>query len=221
MSQKYDQLTKIAELRDRGILSEEEFQKEKARILDEANSSFGSFFRRAGQGESLFGLKEETYCIILHLSPFLVLALPMFILGIAAPIVLWYLGKDKSEMVDRSGRIVFNWFLSAAIYLVVSLVLCFVAVGYILVPAVLLCCLIFPIIAAIKAGEGTVWPYPLSIDFFGAAKAGYRKKAPIRPFTSKDVPESNASGSPKDPPTTEMHFNPDKYQSGNLGDKYQ
>ena len=30
-----------------------------------------------------------------------------------------------------------------------------------------LLCLIFPIIGAIKANDGEVWPYPLSIRFFG------------------------------------------------------
>jgi len=42
-----------------------------------------------------------------------------------------------------------------------------ILVGFILIWVLGLLALIFPIIGAIKANDGEVWPYPLSIRFFG------------------------------------------------------
>lgn len=62
---------------------------------------------------------------------------------------------------------VLNWILSSLIYAVVFSILIFVLIGIPLLWALALLFLIFPIIGAIKANDGIVWPYPLSIRFFG------------------------------------------------------
>ena len=42
----------------------------------------------------------------------------------------------------------------------------FILVGFLTMFALVLVSIIFPIIGAIKASEGEVWPYPLSIPIF-------------------------------------------------------
>jgi uncharacterized Tic20 family protein len=44
-------------------------------------------------------------------------------------------------------------------------VLCFVLIGFPLLFAVLILSIVFPIIGAVKAANGELWPYPLSIAF--------------------------------------------------------
>jgi len=52
------------------------------------------------------------------------------------------------------------------VYCVVSFILMFILVGFLTMFALVLVSIIFPIIGAIKASEGEVWPYPLSIPIF-------------------------------------------------------
>jgi uncharacterized Tic20 family protein len=55
--------------------------------------------------------------------------------------------------------------ISATIYGVVSFVLMFVLVGFLTGLAVWLLAIIFPIVAGIKANNGELWEYPLTIKF--------------------------------------------------------
>ncbi|MHC4876568.1 MAG: DUF4870 domain-containing protein [Planctomycetota bacterium] len=108
-------------------------------------------------------MSERQWGMVLHLSQFAGYAAP--ILGFVLPIALWQLLKDDIPSLDRHGRIIVNWIISEVIYLTVALVLAFVAVGFLLVPAVGVLGVIFPIIGAIKANEGEFWEYPLTIRF--------------------------------------------------------
>jgi len=212
---KYDDLAKIAELRDRGVLSEEEFQQEKSKILQDEGTSFARFFQPPPGEELLFGMKEDTYCMLLHLSQFLIVMIPPF--GIAAPILLWFLGKEKSEWVDRHGRVIFNWWISFLIYFVISAILTTVIVGVYLMLALMACAVIFPIICAVKASEGIIWTYPLSFDFFGVKNSSPGKAEKQNTTREQDVNSKEVES----PLSTDMHFNADKYQSPSIAEKYR
>jgi uncharacterized Tic20 family protein len=105
----------------------------------------------------LFGMQPNMYFMLMHLVGFFFFP---------AAIVLWAIAKDKDVRVDTHGKHIFNWLLSLLIYTVVGCVLCFVIIGIVLIVAVGVCSLAFPIIAAIKASKGEVWRYPYSITFF-------------------------------------------------------
>lgn len=102
--------------------------------------------------------------MLLHLSQLLIFGIPG--LGVAAPIVLWALNKDKNAQVDQHGKIVLNWLFSALVYTGVSIVLAFATVGAVVMLTLLVLMLVFPIIGGIKANDGILWKYPLSIRFF-------------------------------------------------------
>lgn len=108
--------------------------------------------------------EEKTWGLILHLSMFAGYLVPMA--GFVAPIVIWQVQKEKLPMLDVHGRIVVNWILSSLIYGVVSWLLCFVLIGFLLLPILGICAVAFPIIGAIKANNGEAWRYPLSLTFF-------------------------------------------------------
>ena len=86
--------------------------------------------------------------------------------GLVAPIIMWAIAKDKNAQVDRHGRIVLNWIISCIIYLVIAFILCFVLIGFVILPVLVVLDIVFPIIGAVKANDGTAWKYPLSIPFF-------------------------------------------------------
>lgn len=86
--------------------------------------------------------------------------------GFILPIILWQVKKDELPGIDAHGKVVANWLVSALIYGIASSLLLFVLIGFPLLGILALLALAFPIIGAIKANEGVLWPYPLSIRFF-------------------------------------------------------
>jgi len=106
----------------------------------------------------------NTWAMILHLSMLSGLIVPMA--GLIVPIVIYVLKKDHLPGLRPHGYVVFNWMISAFIYAIISIILMVIGIGVLLLGALALVSLIFPIIGGVKASEGEVWPYPLSIKFF-------------------------------------------------------
>jgi len=116
------------------------------------------------QNTEVMGMTPNTFCMLLHLSQLSNFLVPLA--GYVVPIVMWAIGKDKSPLVDQHGKVVLNWLISEFIYLLVSGLLCIVLIGFVILPVVIILGIVFPIIGAVKANDGTVWKYPLSIPFF-------------------------------------------------------
>lgn len=74
--------------------------------------------------------------------------------------------KDEIPNLDAHRKVVVNWIISAIIYIAISslLFLVFIGIPMILIMSVLM--VVFPIIGGLKAGNGELWPYPMSIPFF-------------------------------------------------------
>jgi uncharacterized Tic20 family protein len=64
------------------------------------------------------------------------------------------------------GKIVANWIISLLIYFPACVVASVILIGIPALIALLIVAVIFPIIGGIKASNGEVWKYPLSIQFF-------------------------------------------------------
>lgn len=101
--------------------------------------------------------------MILHLSVFAGYVVPLA--GLVAPIVIWQIKKDQFPIVDEHGKNQLNWMISMLIYSAVSGLLIFVVIGIFLLAVLGIAAIVLPIIAGIKANNGEVWPYPLSIRF--------------------------------------------------------
>ena len=116
--------------------------------------------------QPLFPIDQETrqWATFLYLSLLAGLVVPGA--GFVLPIVLWQIKKNELPGIDAHGKVVANWIISALIYGVISGMLVFVLVGFPLLGILGLLTLIFPIIGAIKANEGELWVYPLSIRVF-------------------------------------------------------
>ena len=152
---KYDELEKLNALREQGALSDEEYQQEKSRLLSDhsAESAFQPW-----------GMQVPTYCMLLHLSQLISLFLPPG--GWVAPIIMWALNKDQDPRIDRHGKVVLNWILSALIYTLIFALMIFIVIGIPLLIALHVAGLVFAVIGGVKANDGQLWKYPLSISFF-------------------------------------------------------
>ena len=103
------------------------------------------------------------WALFLHLSLLAGHLVPLA--GWVAPILIWQLKKEEMPALDAHGKVVVNWILSGLIYLTVCIILVFVVIGIPLLIVLMLLGTIFPIIGGIKASNGIVWEYPLSIRF--------------------------------------------------------
>ena len=161
-----EEIERLQKLRDAGTLSEEEFHVAKQRLLQSPNADPAFVLPNSPPPlltGKIHGLEERTWCMLMHLSQLLIFAGGI---GVAAPIVMWAISKDNSRTANRHGLVILNWYISALIYGVVSFILCFIVIGFPIAAVLAVLTVVFPIIGAMKCNEGTLWKYPLSIQFF-------------------------------------------------------
>lgn len=114
--------------------------------------------------------------ILVHLSLLFGLLMPLPFIGIIAPLIIWQTTKANNPLMDKHGRNAMNWVISSTLY---SVLLPLTVVGLILVPVLAGLGLVFPIIAAVKAGKGEVWKYPLTFDVLGDRSDRMLRRAAI------------------------------------------
>ncbi|MBU0468438.1 MAG: DUF4870 domain-containing protein [Candidatus Omnitrophica bacterium] len=107
---------------------------------------------------------ERNWAMFCHLS-----ALSCF-LGVPfgnvlGPLILWLVKKDELPVVDVEGKEALNFQLSMTIYTMVAFMLCFVFIGFLLIFPIIIANLVLVIVAAIKASNGDIYQYPLTIRF--------------------------------------------------------
>ena len=153
---RYEDLKTLDELREKGSITDEEFQREKAKILSED----GNRYSRT-QRSPLFGMTQNNYLMLMHLSLFA--SFFTFFVGVVVPIALWAINKENSAEVDRHGKNILNLIVSYAIY---AAVLAITIIGIPLVLVLLVALIVLVIKASIKASNGEYWEYPLTIKFF-------------------------------------------------------
>lgn len=147
-----DKLEKLNALKEKGVITEQEFAEQKQKILHQPHTSFQQLLDNS-----------YNYSMLMHLAQFFALALPF--LGWTAPLVMWMI-KNEDEFIDQQGKVIFNWILSVLVYLLVALLLTVILIGFPMLLALFICSIVFTIMGALKAKEGIVKNYPLSIRFF-------------------------------------------------------
>jgi len=108
--------------------------------------------------------EEKTFGMLCHLLAFSGLIVPFgTVLG---PLVMWLIKKDQSAYVDAQGKEALNFQISMLIYSFISGILIFVIIGILTSIVLGIFWLIVVIIASIRANEGILYRYPLTIRFF-------------------------------------------------------
>ncbi len=171
-----DELESLSKLYEQGMLTPEEYQQAKAKLLREHGSTGATGDSpppQPGQGGPFAGfgcgdLSSRQWAALLHWSMLARIVIPLA--GLVAPIIIWQIKRERLPVLDTHAYVVLNGILSLLIYSAGLGLLALTVVG---LPLALLGGLVlsvlaiaFPIIGGIRANEGTVWPYPLSIPFF-------------------------------------------------------
>lgn len=148
-----DELQKLNDLKQSGALTESEYQQAKEALLAQNQP--------VPPGSAFFD--ANTWGLLIHLSQFFFFLIPLA--GLLVPLVLWQVKKNESEIIDQHGKIVMNWLLTEIVLGVACGMLIFLFVGVPLLMCLIALGIIFPVIGALKAGAGEVWPYPCSLRF--------------------------------------------------------
>ncbi|WP_111684220.1 DUF4870 domain-containing protein [Winogradskyella tangerina] len=86
--------------------------------------------------------------------------------GLIVPLVIWASQKDRVEGLDEHGKAILNFQLSVIVYCILSIPLIFVfGLGILTFILIGILAFVMPIVNAIKASNGELPSYPLSLNF--------------------------------------------------------
>ena len=161
-----NEIQRLHELHQSGALSADEFAQAKARLLATSARDDVDLEVIDDRLTDPRYLSEQTklWAMLLHLSCLAGYVVPLG--GFVIPIVIWQLKKDELPELDEHGKNAVNWIISHLIWVAACVLLAFVGIGIPLLFLLALVSVVFPLVAAIKASNGEVWPYPITISFF-------------------------------------------------------
>ena len=81
------------------------------------------------------------------------------------PLIIWLLKRDESPELDAQGKEAVNFQLSMLIYNLVAVVFCLILIGFVFLAVLWVLNAILVILAAIKASDGQLYRYPITIRF--------------------------------------------------------
>ncbi|QDU69934.1 DUF4870 domain-containing protein [Engelhardtia mirabilis] len=107
-----------------------------------------------------------TWRVLSHLGAYGFYVLP--ILGDLIPIfVIWITKGREDPEVERHARASLNFQLSIWIMKLVTIPLCLILIGFPALAVLILIDLALPLVAAIRAGNGKFFEYPLAFELIG------------------------------------------------------
>ena len=106
--------------------------------------------------------KAVTWATLCHAAA-LCLYLGIPFAHIIAPLIIWLIKKDEFPLVEEQGKESLNFQISMTIYGIIAGLLCYVVIGYVLLPILIVAHITFIIIATVKTNKGKGYRYPFTI----------------------------------------------------------
>jgi hypothetical protein len=85
--------------------------------------------------------------------------------NIVGPLIMFLIRKDEYPFGGDQAKEALNFNISCTLYGLISIALCFVVIGFILLPILGIFWLVVTIIASVRSNEGVTYRYPLCIRF--------------------------------------------------------
>ena len=106
----------------------------------------------------------RTWTVLCHASA--LLGLFFHFLGhILGPLIVWLVKRGDAAEIDAHGKESLNFQLSMLIYDAIAAILCIVLIGIPILIVLWVLNTVLVIVASIKASEGQLYRYPLTIRF--------------------------------------------------------
>lgn len=107
-----------------------------------------------GQGAPVAG-DDTTWALLAHLS--------YFVLALIGPLVIYLVKRDSSPFVRAHAAEALNFHITLTIAAFAGLLLMIVLIGFVLLPLLLIAGAVYAVLAAIAAGKGRPYRYPLTL----------------------------------------------------------
>lgn len=105
--------------------------------------------------------EEKTWGMLAHLSSLAGFIIPFG--NVIGPLVVWLIKKDTMPFVADQGKEALNFNITVAIAAVISAILMFVVIGFLLLAVVAVGWLVLTILACIEANKGVAYRYPFTL----------------------------------------------------------
>jgi uncharacterized Tic20 family protein len=122
----------------------------------------------ASVGKDLQGMAtEKNLAMFCHLSAivgglvFSAIGLPVG--NILGPLIIWLVKKDTMPMVNTHGKEALNFQITVSAVILVCMALFWLVLPLLLIPVVGIAALILTVIGTIKASNGELYRYPLTV----------------------------------------------------------
>lgn len=112
---------------------------------------------------STISAEDRQWGMFCHLSSFVGYVIPFG--NVVGPLVLWLMKRETMPFVEGEGKESVNFQISVTIYAIISAILSFFCIGFVLLIALLIFDLIVVIMACIESSKGNAYKYPLCIRF--------------------------------------------------------
>ena len=105
--------------------------------------------------------EERKWAMFAHIGTFSSMFVPLG--NFIAPIVIWQMKKNESAFVVEQAKESLNFQITLMIYSIISILLCFIIIGFFLIFALVIFGMIIVIIAGVKANDGEHYRYPMAL----------------------------------------------------------
>ncbi len=105
---------------------------------------------------------ERTWGMLAHLSALVGLVFPL-VGNILGPLVVWLTKREQSAFIGTHAKEALNFNITVTLAGVVCGFLALIFIGFLLGTALFIAWLVMTLVAAIRASEGVLYHYPLSL----------------------------------------------------------
>jgi hypothetical protein len=105
---------------------------------------------------------ERTWGMLAHLSALVGLVFPL-VGNILGPLLVWLTKRDQSAFIATQAKEALNFNITVTLAGVVCGFLALIFIGFLLGTALFIAWLVMTLVAAIRASEGVLYHYPLSL----------------------------------------------------------
>lgn len=105
---------------------------------------------------------EQNWAMICHLSALAGFVVPFG--NLLGPLIIWLIKRAEMPLVDQHGKEALNFQITVSIAVIISMILMFVLIGFLLLAIVGIGALVLTIMAAVKVSNGQLdYRYPWSL----------------------------------------------------------
>ena len=110
--------------------------------------------------------EERNWAVFAQLGGFALYLLGFALGHILVPLVIWLVKREQSEFVAQNALEALNFQITVTLYSIIVGALCFVLVGFVLIPVLVGFHIVLMIVASVKASQGETYHYPWTLRLF-------------------------------------------------------